>query len=60
MDRKERESNFIRLANWIWGISSVIPGDQQEGISKLYNFFYQIELYQFETLFAQCNIHQNT
>ena len=29
MDRKEREPNLIRLANWIWRVTSVIPGGQQ-------------------------------
>ena len=29
MDRKEREPNLIRLANWVWCVTSVIPGGQQ-------------------------------
>ena len=29
MDRKEREPNLIRLANWIWRVTSVIPEGQQ-------------------------------
>ena len=29
MDLKERETNLIRLANWTWRVTSVIPGGQQ-------------------------------